>query len=230
MKRIIMNKYLIFGLTMIMFSACQKNNNFNVENFKTVNQNNKNKGVIIYKDTLYKLLENSILKDSFEYSNQDPFLYIKVGNIFPSKFKSSVLVSCPNSTSYKIELYSLIDNVWVKKDEIDKLEVPNRQYQILLNDYNFDGYTDIYLNSNSSMGISMSTGHLLTFNYLKNKFDLHPETRKLKNMFPNAKNKTVIIDSIGYNEDGKRLWNLFYKWENGKLINTKVKVQTDQIY
>jgi hypothetical protein len=49
-----------------MFSACQKNNNFNVENFKTVNQNNKNKGVIIYKDTLYKLLENSILKDSFE--------------------------------------------------------------------------------------------------------------------------------------------------------------------
>jgi|JI9StandDraft_2_1071091.scaffolds.fasta_scaffold24008_4 hypothetical protein len=87
MKRIIMNKYLIFGLTMIMFSACQKNNNFNVENFKTVNQNNKNKGVIIYKDTLYKLLENSILKDSFEYSNQDPFLYIKVGNIFSSKFK-----------------------------------------------------------------------------------------------------------------------------------------------
>jgi hypothetical protein len=85
-----------------------------------------------------------------------------------------VLVSCLNSTSYKIELYSLIDNVWVKKDEIDKLQVPNRQYQILLNDYNFDGYTDIYLNSNSSMGISMSTGHLLTFNYLKNKFDLHP--------------------------------------------------------
>jgi hypothetical protein len=66
MKRIIMNKYLIFGLTMIMFSAYQKNNNFNIENFKTVNQNNKIKRVIIYKDTLYKLLENSILKDSFE--------------------------------------------------------------------------------------------------------------------------------------------------------------------
>jgi hypothetical protein len=49
-------------------------------------------------------------------------------------------------------------------------------------------------------------------------------------MFPNAKNKTVIIDSIDYNENGKRLWNLFYKWENGKLINTKVKVQNDQIH
>ncbi len=117
-----------------------------------------------------------------------------------------------------------------KNDEINNIEVPYRQYEVLTMDYNFDGFLDIYLNSNSSQGWSLSNGRLLTVDTIKRRFIKHPETENLKNMLPDKNTKTILTDSVEYNPEGKRIWNLIYKWENGKLIKTKKKIQGKEYY
>ena len=185
---------------------------------------------IVKLDTIYKLLEKSTEIDTLEFSNQAPFLFIKTGKIFSKTTKNAILVSCPTEKTYKIELYTLVNKKWRKSDEIDKLEVPLSQYEILLKDYNFDNYADIYLNSTSSQGISLSRGNLLTVNTLTEKLEKHLETRNLANMFPDKKTKTISVDSIEYENEGKRVWNLIYKWEKGKLTNTKRKIRNEETY
>jgi hypothetical protein len=184
---------------------------------------------IIKVDTLYKLLENAKTKDTLEFSNQEPFLFIKSGNLFSKNEKSSIIVYCPTDSTYRIELYSLINKKWIISDELSNLDVPFKQYEILFRDYNFDNFKDIYLNRTSSNGISMSEGHLLIVNPLSKKFVNHLETKNLKNMYPDNKTKSVFIDSVDYNVNGKRVWNLIYKWKNGKLINTNKKIETEQV-
>lgn len=190
---------------------------------------NKNKNDIKI-DTLYSLLEVAKTKDTLEFSNQDPFLFIKSGNLFSKNEKSSIVVNCPTDSTYRIELYSLINNDWIKSDELNDLEVPFRQYEIIFRDYNFDNFKDIYLNSVTSNGVSMSTGYLLIVNSNSKKFENHLETKNLKNMFPDIETKSIIVDSVDYNENKKRVWNLIYKWKNGKLINTHQKIKTEQVY
>lgn len=185
---------------------------------------------VITVDTIYKLLEKSTEIDTLEFSNQEPFLFIKTGKLFSKTNKNAIIVSCPTDSTYKIELYKLVNKKWKKSDEIDKIEVPLRQYEILINDYNFDNFIDIYLNATSSQGISLSTGNLLTVNPLKNKFEKHSETRNLSNMFPDKKTKTVSTDSVAYGKEGKRVWNLIYKWENGKLKYTNQKIKNRETY
>ena len=181
-------------------------------------------------DTLYKLLENAITKDTLEFLNQEPFLFIKSGNLFSNKEKSSIIVNCPTDSTYRIELFSLVNKVWRKTDELNNLEVPNRQYEIKIKDYNFDNFKDIYLNSTSSNGISMSKGYLLIVDTLSKKFENHLEVRNLKNMFPDNKTKRVLTDSVDFNVNEKSIWNQIYIWKNGKLINTNQKIKTEQIY
>lgn len=184
----------------------------------------------VQQDTLQELLMLAKTKDTLEFSSQEPFLFMKSGNLFSNNVKNSILVYCPSETTYKIELYTLFESEWKKTDEISKLEVPLQQYEIIFEDYNFDNFKDIYLNAASSNGISMSEGYLLIVDTLTQKFVNHLETRSLKNMFPDKKTKTILIDSIDYQSSGKIVWNLIYKWENGKLINTNKKIKTDQVY
>jgi len=183
---------------------------------------------IVQADTLHKLLEKAIDIDTLKYENQEPFLFLKTGHLFSKTKKHAILVSCPTDTTYRIELYKLENSKWEKKDEIDNIEVPYRQYEILLMDFNFDGFNDIYLNSTSSNGWSLSYGHLLTVGS-NDKFEKHLETRNLPNMFPDKKTKTIITDSIEYGAKEKRIWNLIYRWKNGKLLYTK-KIRSEEIY
>jgi hypothetical protein len=224
-----MNIKSTFLFLIILLISCKN------ETEKKINNSNKQiekhkKESVIKVDTLYKLLENAKSKDTLEFSNQEPFLFIKSGNLFSKNEKSTIIVNCPTDSTYRIELYSLINKVWKKTDELNNLEVPYKQYEILFRDYNFDNFKDIYLNSTSSNGISMSKGHLLIVNSLTKKFENHIETKNLKNMFPDKKTKSVLIDSVDYNVNGKRVWNLIYKWKNGKLINTNQKIKTEQVY
>ena len=181
-------------------------------------------------DKIYKLLAKSSEIDTLEFINQDPFLFIKTGNLFSNKDKSAIIVNCPTDTTYTIQLYTKIEKKWIKNDEINNLEVPYRRYEVLTMDYNFDGFIDIYLNSNSSNGWCLSSGNLLIVNPLTRKFEKHIETKNLQNMFPDKKTKTILTDSVEYNQNGKRIWNLVYKWNHGKLEKTKQKIRNEKIF
>ena len=218
-----------FLILIIILISCKNETEKKVDTWNKQIEKQKSESVIKV-DTLYKLLENAKTKDTLEFYNQEPFLFIKSGNLFSKNEKNSIIVSCPTDRTYRIELYSLINNEWIKRDELNNLEVPYRQYEIKFRDYNFDNFKDIYLNSTSSNGISMSKGYLLIVNSSTKKFENHLEAKNLKNMFPDKKTKSVLIDSVDYDVNGKRVWNLIYKWKNGKLINTNKKIETEQVY
>ena len=216
-----------FLFLIILLISCKNETENKIETWHKKFEKNRN---ILKVDTLYKLLDKSKTQDTLEFSNQEPFLFIKTGKLFSKIEKNAIIVNCPNDTTYKIELYTETDGKWKKNDEINNLEVPYRQYEVLTMDYNFDGFIDIYLNSNSSQGWSLSNGSLLTVDTIKRKFVKHKETANLKNMFPDKNTKTISTDSVEYNPKGKRIWNLIYKWENGKLIKTKKKIQVKEYY
>jgi hypothetical protein len=219
----------IFLILIIILISCKNETEKKIDTWNKQVEKHKNKRVIKV-DTLYKLLENAKTKDTLEFSNHEPFLLIKSGNLFSKNEKSAIIVNCPTDSTYRVELYSLINKKWKKTDKLNDLDVPYKQYEILFRDYNFDNFKDIYLNSTSSNGISMSKGYLLIVNPLTKKFENHLEAKNLKNMFPDKKTKSVLIDSVDYDINGKRVWNLIYKWKNGKLINTNEKIKTKQVY
>ena len=218
-----------FVFLFLLLISCKNETEDKIDTWNEQIETNRKESVVKV-DTLYKLLENAKTKDTLEFSNLEPFLFIKSGNLFSKNEKNSIIVHCPTDSTYRIELYSLITKEWIKSDELDNLEVPLRQYEITFKDYNFDNFKDIYLNSTSSQGISMSKGYLLIVDSTTRKFKNHLETRNLKNMFPDYKTKSVLVDSVDYNVNGKRVWNLIYKWKNGNLINTKQKIKTEHIY
>jgi hypothetical protein len=219
----------IFLFLILLLFSCKNETEKKINSSNKQIEKHKIESVIIV-DTLYKLLEKAKTKDTIEFSNQEPFLFIKSGNLFSKNQKSAIIVNCPSDTIYKIELYNLVNKEWKKTDELNDLEVPYQQYEIEFKDYNFDNFKDIYLNSTSSNGISMSKGYLLIVNSLTKKFENHLETKNLNNMFPDKKTKSVLVDSVDYSANGKIVWNLIYKWKNGKLINTNEKIKTEQIY
>jgi hypothetical protein len=222
------NIILIF-ISALTFFAC---NNSQTENkLPAVDSLSLDKKVVsediketITTDTLYKLLENSLRLDTFEFNNFEPFLFLKTGNLLSQTEKSAILINCPTDSTYKIELYKLQSDKWIKYDEIDRLEAFPVQFFLNFQDYNFDEHTDIYLQCSASQGYSLSRGHLLTFNPKTNRFDQHPETRDLANMQPNAKTKTVISEKAVYGDKGfQGACDWTNKWINGKLKTIKKK-------
>ena len=212
---------ILFLIQLTIFFACNNSKKKEVKAeiniHKTSDLQDKN-DKIIKSDTLYKLLDFAKNVDTLEFQSNEPFLYIKTGNLFSKKEKSAILVNCATDTTYNIKLYSNIRGRWIKSDEISNLDVFPMQYEVSILDYNFDGFKDIYLNSSSSQGYSLSRGHLLTVNPNSRKFERHLETRNLANLFPDTKTKSVAADDVEYLKDGnKRILKLIYKWENGKL-------------
>ena len=209
---------LIIGLT---FFACD---NSQTEN-KTVSSDTLNFKVIddiekkITPDTLYKLLDNSLQLDTFEFSKWEPFLFIKTGNFLSSSDKNAFLVSCPTDSTYKIELYSKLDDSWVKNDELIVLDAFPMQFFLDFDDYNFDGQKDVYLQSSVSNGYALSRGHLFTINPKTQKMQTHPEARDLANMQPDFKSKTIISEDVNWSVDYgfQGVCDLKNKWINGKL-------------
>ncbi|CAN5443040.1 hypothetical protein BH11BAC2_BH11BAC2_10250 [soil metagenome] len=173
-------------------------------------------------DTLYKLLDNALNLDTFEFANWDPFLFIQTGSFLSTTEKNAILVSCPTDSTYKIELYSKNSDRWVENDELEDLDAFSPQFYTDYNDYNFDGQKDIYLQCSSSNGYSLSRGHLLTINSKTKKIENHPETRDLANMKPDLKTKTVFSETVYYDSLGFRgICTLTNNWVRGKLKTIK---------
>lgn len=217
----------IFLILIIFLISCKNNTGKKVDILDIQNKKDKITSEIKL-DTLYKLLEESKVKDTLTFVNQDPFLFFKSGNLFSDNEKSAIIVNCPSSSIYRVQFYSFINNDWRKNDELNDLKVPFKQYEIIFKDYNFDKVKDIYLNSTSSNGISISKGYLLIVNPLTKKFENHLEVKNLNNMFPDNKTKRIITDSIEYVEDKKIIWKLIYKWKDGMLIKTDQKIEMPQ--
>ncbi|SFQ63676.1 hypothetical protein SAMN05444144_11163 [Flavobacterium akiainvivens] len=179
------------------------------------------KETVFHQDTIYKLLETAKAIDTLEFDGADfekeipEFGYIKTGR-FLSDDKDAVLISLDDD-NYKVELYTLQNSNWVKKDEISGLEAGVIQFYTRYADFDFDGHKDIYIQYACSNGLAFSYGHLLTINPKTKKLTYHKEAFDLASIEPNPKTKTVIsldIRDCLMEHDTCQIKNV---WKNGRL-------------
>jgi hypothetical protein len=212
---------LTLGLTFFACSNSQTKNNLTEKDSLSLEKKVVQKDVKlkVTVDTLYKLLDKSKQLDTFEFSNWEPFLLIKTGNLLSQTKKNAILVSCPSDSTYSVELYTELANYWRKNDEIELPDAFPVQFDLDFQDYNFDGQTDIYLQISASNGYALSRGHLLTIDPKTKKIQTHPETRALSNMRTDPMSKTVISEDVMWSDEYgfQGVCDLKNKWVEGKL-------------
>ena len=166
------------------------------------------------KDSVIKLLDIATTKDTLEFQSSEPFLFLKSGNILSS-----------TDTTYTLRLYSLRNKNWELTDSVAKLEAFPSQFELTLDDYNFDKQKDIYIQVSASQGYSLSRGHLFIIDPVTKKLTRHEEARDLANMKPDPKTKTVVSEIWnGYNNKNQHELTIFTnKWLNGQLKTIKKK-------
>ncbi|MFM7017270.1 hypothetical protein, partial [Flavobacterium sp.] len=91
-----------FLFLIILLISCKNETEKKIVTWKKQTEKHKKESVIKV-DTLYKLLEYAKVKDTLEFSNQEPFLFIKSGNLFSKNEKSTIIVNCPTDSTYRIE-------------------------------------------------------------------------------------------------------------------------------
>lgn len=202
--------FYILLVNLIIIISCKNENKLNVSYHKG--------NTIIKIDTLYDILAKNKKIDSLEFENWEPFLYLKTGNFLSEKDKNAILVFNNTDTTYQIELYTLEKEKWIKNDALTNIEANAMQFYVIVQDYNFDGQKDIYLQRSASNGWSLSRGNLLTINENR-KFCLHSETKELANMSPDYESKTVYTDELDYSKSGRIINKRINKWKDGKLIS-----------
>ncbi|PZR22776.1 MAG: hypothetical protein DI539_04595 [Flavobacterium psychrophilum] len=105
----------------------------------------KTEAIVITEDTLHRLLNTNIDKDSISFDNDKPFLRLRAGRFLSPETKNAFLVSNIKDSIYKLELYTQASGKWIKNDEQIINDAYLLQFDLNLDDYNFDGQKDIYI-------------------------------------------------------------------------------------
>lgn len=172
------------------------------------------------------LLRKAKSSDSLLYRKEKPFFFFKSGFIFNQNSNNAISIYSLDSSTYIVNRYVFV----TAKDKfflIDSVSIPllnTGQFDILIQDYNFDGHNDLYIQETASNGWSISRGCLIIIDPETEGMKFHPETREFGNMAPDSSRQLVKSESFeGYNADGSL--NLLIhtnKWMNGKLIEVGV--------
>lgn len=183
-------------------------------------------------DKTKELFDKALIADTLEFTNQfeisQSFLFFKSGHIFSKTKKNALVVTCPTDSTYMVKLYSPQTDQWKLLDSITDLDAFTTQFDLIFDDYDFDGQTDIYIQVSASNGWSLSRGHLIIIDPVTQKFDLHKEARVFANMKPDVKTKTVKSELwYGYDMKNRHQLAIFTnKWVNGKLKTISKKDTT----
>ncbi len=222
---------LLFGLTI---SSCNQNSPTQDRNVKqdTIVQP---ANVVDTTTTIIELLNKALTFDTLEFNNQfkvdnnRSFLFFKSGRIINRSDKNAIVIFCPTDTTYTVRLYAIKNNNWVLVDTVSDIEAYPSQFDLTLDDYNFDQQPDIYVNVSASNDWSLSRGHLLIVDPLTNKMRRHEEARDFANMRPDMKTNIIFSETWhGYNLQNQHQLTIYKnKWVNGKL---KTVAQKDSIY
>jgi hypothetical protein len=178
------------------------------------------------KDTLYQLLDAAVKQDSVEFFNfSDGLIFLKTGYLLSTQTKQALLIYPKGKENYSFEFYNFAAGKWVIKNKENLGFLFPVNFNLVCEDYNFDGITDLYIQATCSNGIAISHGHLLTQD-ITGKLKLHSECYDFGNMTPDAKRK--VVTSIEYidcapNNDypSGSICKLTHQWKNGKLEQVK---------
>jgi len=172
------------------------------------------------KDTLIQILNDHVGETSLDYikfHDQMRFKvsYLKIGYFSNQKVKSAIIIYSSTDSSIIAELFSFKNSKWIETDK-KELDAKWLVFDIKFDDYNFDGFGDIYINVDVSNGLGLSRGHLLTL--VNDKLVQHPETRDIADMKPNKIKKIINAKYPLYCNDSKTTCDVDYKWIDKKLV------------
>ena len=178
------------------------------------------------------LFNEALTSDSVEFLNfmeefelYECFLFFKSGYIINETEKNALVVTCPTDTTYTVEFYSLQKDCWNFIDSISDLDISYIiQFDVTFDDYNFDGQTDLYIQTSVSNGWALSMGHLIIINPKTKKLELHKEASEFASMTPDRNTQTVKSEWVGdYDKEGRQRIIFTNKWINGQLKTTNKK-------
>lgn len=174
--------------------------------------------------SISEILKEAMHEDPLEYNVWDPFTYVKTGRLLNSGDKTALVIQRPDDLHLQVELFTLLGNTWKLNDKILLPEKHLIQFHVFVQDYNFDGCNDFYIQATNSNSYAMSRGNLITVNPENYKLIYHAEVRSFANMAPDTQTKTVFTDSLTECLPMKPVvCKIPNKWIHDKLVPQKVK-------
>jgi len=158
--------------------------------------------------------------NSYEFDSVDKFLFFKSGHILDSLEANAIAINGLADTTFSIKLYSLKNLKWNLLDSISNLRDFPWHFDILFNDYNFDGQVDIYIQVAISNGVGFSYGYIILIDPKTKKLELHKEAEDFANMSIDSCSKTIFSEQWHGNDslNQPQFTILRNKWINGQLM------------
>lgn len=170
-------------------------------------------------DTMYSLLKTKTIHGDFYQSDDLPIHFFLSGDFLMHGEINAVILHSPTDTAYHIEIFSLVDQKWMKKDEIIVESYP-MQFDIRFEDFDFDGFNDMYIQCSASNGYSISRGHLILIDKDSKQFTQVKEARGVGNVSAVYElNRVVAEESVWCDKDASsHICKSFYRWEEKQLV------------
>lgn len=170
---------------------------------------------------LQALLEKTKKEIKQEALQINPFFYFKSFHLQDSSL-NAIFIRTNDKDQFEIELYQLENQAWILLDKVDTLKAELLQFDLNIEDYNFDQTKDFYIQTSASNGLVQSFGYLIL---CKNK-KLIPQKYGLEypNLTPQATLKTVLSKNVVYCKDGPLYVTFCEKtlfWKNDSLVLIK---------
>lgn len=135
-------------ISIALFHSCSGN----------IHQDDKNNERYVTDDA--ELLNKALVFKSYEFSSIQPFLYFRSGFLTDSTTKTAILIRREMADSFKVVLLRQKNKKWQICDSVCLPGLNIVQFRVVLDDFNKDEMTDIYIQKSISNGLSVSRGYL----------------------------------------------------------------------
>ncbi len=174
-------------------------------------------------ESVEAILAGAMRLDSLAHDAWDPFICFRSGFYGTRSEKQAIIIQRENDSGMWVQLFELDDTTWVTKSTLRGLPDRSVYFNVALNDFNFDGQADLYINAATSNGYSLSTGYLITIHPQTRQMQLHKEASGLANMRPDPRTQLVYSDALvscdPVNMPDVSTWE--NSWINNTLVTTK---------
>lgn len=178
-------------------------------------------------DTIQILLDRASVVDTLEHRSASfvPMLYFKSGHILNSSVKHAVVVYSVSDSALRVELYEINGHGWAKKQNLIELPGPGVSFNVILDDYDFDGYNDMFVVKTATNGTGTLWGHLLFYepSVSSDQLVLFAGADTTINFVPDKSRKILVTDSLIWCRAGKSYCQTEYEWQERKLVRRSVK-------
>lgn len=174
-------------------------------------------------DTIEQLLTLASSEDTILHQSASlrPFLFFRSGNFISESIKHAVVIYSASDTTLWVDLYQITSKGWAKKEALTELDGPGLSFNVVYDDFNFDGITDLFITKSCSNGYSLCRGSLLIMDSSTRFITLHPEANALANLKTEPGNKLIHSDSVIWCKGIESICALTSLWLNGQLVTTK---------